>query len=298
MELSIVIVNWNVKALLEKALLAVQKYPPNAPYEVFVVDNASADGSIDMVREKFPGVTAIASPVNLGFAEGNNVALKLVKGKYVLLLNPDTEVGPGALQAYIDFFQEHPKAGAVGVKLLNTDGTLQRSCKSFPSWRTLLWSAFFLDVLFPKSPIFGEYEMTYWAHDTERQVDQPMGAALCVRKEVMDTIGLMDKIFFMYFDEVDWCYRIKKAGYEIWFTPRASITHHWGKSTSQAQLNMNRAWHKSFLLYLKKHSTLPQPLIPIFFFALVWLKLAFVLAILFSLGSLIIAITRLIVWRS
>jgi GT2 family glycosyltransferase len=288
MELSIIIVNWNVKPLLEKALLAIQKYPPSAAYEVLVVDNASADGSIEMVRDKFPGVTAIANQRNLGFAGGNNVALKLARGNIILLLNPDTEVQAGALQTYIDFFKNHTHAGAVGVKLLNSDGSLQRSCKSFPSWRTLLWSALFLDVLFPKSKLFGEYEMTYWDQDNERLVDQPMGAALGVRKEVVDKIGLMDEQFYMYFDEVDWCYRIKKAGYEIWFTPIASIIHHWGKSTGQAQLNMNWHWYQSLYRYLSKNSRLPKFLTAVLFFILIVLKILVVAMVLGMLISVIV----------
>ncbi|MFC1517244.1 glycosyltransferase family 2 protein, partial [Candidatus Margulisiibacteriota bacterium] len=217
MELSIIIVNWNVKELLKKCLLSIKQNPPQKEYEVFIVDNASEDGSAEMIRGDFPEFKLIASDKNLGFAGGNNLALKEANGKYILLLNPDTEVLQGSFSAYLDFFKTHPKAGAMGIKLLNSDGSLQPSCKSFPSWRTLLWSSLFLDVLFKKSKLFGEYEMSYWQHDNERVVDQPMGAALAVRKDVVNEIGLMDGRFYMYFDEVDWCYRIKKAGYEIWF---------------------------------------------------------------------------------
>ncbi len=292
MELSIIIVNWNVRDLLEKALQAIAKYPPKVEYEVFVVDNASQDKSAELVRAKFPQVKLIASEKNLGFAGGNNLGLQKATGEYLLLLNPDTEVKEGALQAYIDFFKHHPHAGAVGVRLLNSDGSLQRSCKSFPSWRTLFWSAFFLDTLFPRSKLFGEYEMGYFEHDHERLVDQPMGAALGVRKAVVGKIGLMDEQFYMYFDEVDWCKRIKKAGYEIWFSPLASITHHWGKSTSQAQLNMNWQWYKSLYRYFRKHSKLPAFLVSVLFFVLIGMKFIVALSILSLLISIPVVLLR------
>ncbi|MBU0580817.1 MAG: glycosyltransferase family 2 protein [Candidatus Margulisbacteria bacterium] len=296
-ELSIIIVNWNVKDLLEKCLDSIAVNPPQCNYEVFVVDNASADGSVNMIQKKFSDVKLIASDKNLGFAGGNNLALKKAQGQYLLLLNPDTEVLPGALQTYLDFFKDHPKAGAMGVKLVNFDLSLQPSCKSFPSWRTLFWSTFFLDVLFPKSQIFGEYEMTHWDHNDEREVDQPMGAALAVRREVVEKVGLMDEQFYMYFDEVDWCYRIKKAGYEIWFTPKASIIHHWGKSTAQARLNMNKHWYRSLYRFLKKHAPLPAFIVWTLLVFLILMKIVFAISIFFILAFMLIYIIRFVLGR-
>jgi GT2 family glycosyltransferase len=278
-ELSIVIVNWKVRELLKKSLNSILCYPPQGTYEVFVVDNASNDGSVEMVKKEFPWVELIASKVNLGFAAGNNLALEKVQGDVVLLLNPDTEVLAGALQTYLDFFKTHEKAGAMGVKLLNSDRTLQPSCKGFPSFWTLLWNAFYLDIIFSRARLFGSYEMKYFKYDKSRQVDQPMGAALAVRKGVLADIGLMDENYFMFFDEVDWCYRIKKRGYEIWFTPEASIIHHWAQSTSQALLNMNFEWHKSFLYFLQKHSKMPLFLTSILFFAVLLIKVLVTLLI-------------------
>lgn len=278
MDLSIIIVNWNVCALLRQTLLSIYKYPPRkSTFEVIVVDNNSQDESVKMLQAEFPQVITIASPKNVGFAAGNNLGLKIAKGKVLLCLNPDTEILPDALDFIPKTFAADPKLGAMGVKLLNPDHTLQPSCKSFPDLDTILWNATSLDTISPNSKIFGKYNMTWFKHDQEIEVDQPMGAALAVRREVMDQVGMFDERYFMYFDEVDWCYRIKQAGWKIKFFPQVSIIHHWAQSTKQALFKMNKQWYISFYKYLRKNRKYPSWLVIFFLSAMVWFKIVFIL---------------------
>ncbi|MFC1595769.1 glycosyltransferase family 2 protein [Candidatus Margulisiibacteriota bacterium] len=253
MKLSIIIVSWKVKDLLRNCLRSLEEEQTAVDFETWVVDNNSGDGTVEMVRKEFPKVKLIASKDNNGFARGNNIALERVGSEYVLLLNPDTEVLPGALANMLKFMDEHPQAGAVGPKLLNPDQTLQPSCKAFPTISTLIFNSLLLDVIFPKSKIFNRYEMSRWSHDEVREVDQPMGAALMVRKSVIDKIGFMDERFYMFFDEVDWCYRIKKEDYKIFFTPEPQIIHHGGQSIKSAEMRMSYHWHRSLKYFFLKH---------------------------------------------
>ena len=255
MRLSIIIVSWKVKDLLQKCLVSLQAERRALDFEVWVVDNHSQDGTVEMVQAEFSWVKLIASQDNNGFAKGNNLAIQQIvsSSDYIFLLNPDTEVKPGALHTLVQFMDDHPEAGAVGPKLLNPDGSLQPSCKSFPTVSTLVFNSLFLDVLFSKSKIFGRYEMSWWLHDDIREVDQPMGAALLVRQAVIDQIGLMDEQFYMFFDEVDWCYRIKQAGYSVYFTPEAEIIHHGGQSIKSAEMRMSVHWHRSLKRFFQKH---------------------------------------------
>lgn len=256
--LSIVIVSFKVKSFLHDCLKSIEHYPPNVTFDVFVVDNHSQDGTVDMVKKEFSWVKLIASQKNLGFAKGNNIALDHVEGEFVLLLNPDTEVLPHTLSTLVKTFRAYPHAGAMGPRLLNPDGSLQPSCKQFPRLRSLIFNHLFLDTLFPKHSVMGAYEMNGWSHDQFREVDQPMGAALIVRKKVIDEIGFMDERFYMFFDEVDWCYRIKQAGYKIYFTPATQIIHHGGQSIRQAEMRMSYYWHKSLKQFFAKHYHIPE----------------------------------------
>src|SRR5262249_53422120 len=159
-------------------------------------------------------------------------------------LNPDTEVQPEAIRYLLDFLADHPKVGIVAPKLLNSDGTVQRSCRQFPTFLGMLYELLGLSRLFPDNPRFREYKMLDWDHDDERQVDQPEGACLLLRREVIEQVGLLDEGFFMLFEEVDWCYRIKQAGWEIWFTPGAQVVHHYGQSIKQVKTRMILSSHR------------------------------------------------------
>ena len=256
-DLSISIVSWNVKALLEKCLESIFREKGELNIEVIVVDNNSADGSADLIKGRFPEVRLIENKSNLGYAAANNQAIKLSKGKYVLLLNPDTEIRPDAFQKMIDFMGKHADAGALGPKLLNKDGSIQPSCMSFPTLKTALFNALFLDALFPKSKLFGKYLMSWWDHNDTKEVDQPMGAALLIRKDVIDRIGLMDEHNIFWFDEVDYCFEIKKAGFKIYFFPGAEIIHYKGESFKQWKslvqvLRTTLIWRASRNYFFKK----------------------------------------------
>ncbi len=293
MDLSIVIVNWNVEKLLQATLTSVYKNPPRKhSFEVIVIDNASADNSVQMAEEEFPQACLIKSTKNLGFGAGNNLGIKIAQGNIILCLNPDTEVPPGTLDFIVEKFTEDKKLGALGVKLLNPDGTLQSSCKSFPDLDTILWNALALDTAFPKSRIFGKYNMSWFEHNTETEVDQPMGAALAVRRKTIDEIGMFDEQYFMYFEEVDWCYRIKQAGWKIKFFPQATITHHWAQSTKQALFKMNRSWYNSFYKYLRKNKRYPGLVIIFFLSSMIWLKLLLVLLLFIGIIKLLSAIWK------
>jgi GT2 family glycosyltransferase len=262
MLLSIIIVSWNTRELLDACLASVSRELTESlggidKAQVFVVDNASADNSAAMVAEKYPWVKLIANGDNRGFAAANNQAFALSQGDFVLMLNPDTEVKSGALKTLIEFFDSHPRAAVVAPQLLNTDGSIQRSCRQFPTFVGMLYELIGLSRLFPASSPrgikFREYKMLDWNHDDERQVDQPEGACLMIKRSVLEQVGTLDEGFFMLFEEVDWCYRVKKAGYEIWFTPRAQVVHHYGQSIKQVKVAMILSSHRGLYRFWHKH---------------------------------------------
>jgi len=222
-------------------------------HELFVIDNASADGSADMVRQKYPQVKLIDNKENRGFAKANNQALKQVTGQYILLLNPDTEILPGALAVLIDFLDNHPQAGVIAPQLINSDGSVQLSCRDFPSFIGMFAELTGLSRLMPPGSKLRSYKMLDWQHDSEREVDQPEGACLLIRKELFDKIGFFDEGYFMLFEEVDWLYSAKKAGWQIWFTPQAQVVHHMGQAIKQVKAKMILFSHKGMYRYWYKH---------------------------------------------
>lgn len=260
LDLTVVVVSWNTRDLLDRSLETLKEdleRSSNLETEVYVVDNDSKDGSAAMVAEKHGWATLIANDDNLGFAKANNQVLRQAKGRYVLLLNPDTEVEPGALKTLIEFLEAHPKAGIVAPQLLNSDGSIQRSCRQFPTFTGMLFELIGLSKLFPKGSKMGTtfraYKMLDWEHDDEREVDQPEGACLLLRREVLEEVGLLDEGYFMLFEEVDWCYRIKKAGWQIWFTPKARVMHHYGQSIKQVKARMILSSHRGLYRFWRKH---------------------------------------------
>jgi GT2 family glycosyltransferase len=259
MKLSIVIVSWNTRELLRTCLNTVRAEMDDASNllandtEVFLVDNDSKDASAQMVADDFPWVRLIANKDNLGFAKANNQAINICTGRLILLLNPDTEVKPGALKTLIDFLDAHPKAGIVAPQLINTDGSVQRSCRAFPTFNGMVYELMGLSKIFPDQPRFREYKMLDWNHDDEREVDQPEGACLMLKREVIEQVGTLDEGFWMLFEEVDWCYRIKQQGWQIWFTPRAKVVHHYGQSIKQVKAKMILSSHRGLYRFWKKH---------------------------------------------
>lgn len=254
MKLSIAIVNWNVSDLLEKCLSSIFKYPPNADFETIVVDNASSDNSVEMVRNRFPKVRLLENKKNMGFSAGNNRAVQESSGEFILILNPDTEITKGSLDDLINFLETHPEAGIVAPKIINPDGSLQKSCMGFPTLGAMAMRQLFLELLWPGNPFTRTYLMSDFKYDRIREVDQPMGACLLVRRELFDEVGLFDEKSFMFFDEVDLCYRAKVHGWLIFFTPQPRIIHHGGSSIKKwGVFNLGRHWTRSRNHYFGKY---------------------------------------------
>jgi GT2 family glycosyltransferase len=253
LDISVVVVSWNTRDLLDRCLTALREDLKGIDAEVFVVDNHSADGSAVMVSEKHPWAHLIANMDNLGFAAANNQAIERASGKFILLLNPDTEVRPGCIQTLLTFMESHPRAGIVAPQLLNSDGSIQRSCREFPTFLNMSYELLGLSRMFPEKETFRRYKMLDFNHDVECEVDQPEGACLLVRREVIDNVGKLDEGYFMLFEEVDWCYRIKHANWQIWFTPSAQVVHHFGQSIKQVKAKMIVSSHKGMYRFWHKH---------------------------------------------
>jgi GT2 family glycosyltransferase/lipopolysaccharide/colanic/teichoic acid biosynthesis glycosyltransferase len=253
-QLSIIIVNYNVREFLHHALVSLQKAMKGIRAEIIVVDNASDDGSIEMVKRRFPKVHLIANDSNLGFAKANNLGLKQARGKYILLINPDTLVQENTLQVMIRFFDENPDVGLAGCKILNPDGTFQLACRrSFPA----PWAAFTkmigLSALFPGSRLFGRYNLTYLSPDETYEIDAVSGSFMMVRREAYDEVGGLDEDFFMYGEDLDWCYRIQRAGWKNYYVHSTQIIHYKGESTKRSSLNEIRTFYQAMHLFVQKH---------------------------------------------
>lgn len=231
-DVSIIIVNWNTKELLSNCLCSIIDRTEDLKYEIIVVDNASTDGSSEMIRDRFPFVNLIESKKNLGFANGNNSALAEVHGKYVLYLNPDTELKTNAIYGTANFLDTHLEYGAAGCKILNPDGSIQFTCaRTFPSpFRQFCFLAM-LNRLFPKSRFFSTVEMTYWDHSNSREIDCLSGAFMMVRKTLVDELHGFDEHLFMYAEDVDLCFRIKCNKKKIYYLGTEEIYHFEGAGT-------------------------------------------------------------------
>lgn len=233
MDVSVIVVNWNTRELLRHCLDSVREASVALKIETIVIDNASHDGSAESVRRHFPEVTLIENGENLGFSAANNQGLARAGGRYVLLLNSDAVLKPGALEEVVAWAEANPQAGMVGCRVLNTDGSLQVSCMRFPDFQGLLTSALFLPRLLPKWGFLGYEDLTWWDHRDEREVDVLKGCFILARSAAIRQIGMLDESFWLYGEETDWCQRMKQAGWSIHFTPRAEIIHHGGASTNQ-----------------------------------------------------------------
>lgn len=252
MKLSILIASWNVKECLLDCLRSIQANPPQDEFEVLVVDNGSHDGTAQAVRRSFPDVTLVANADNRGFAVANNQALAQSSGRYLLLLNPDTIVHPDALDTLIRFMDENDDVGACGPKLLNEDGTVQPSIRGFPTFRAGLYQYRPIKSLAFFRKDFERWLMEDFRYDRLADVDQPMGAALMVRRSVVPQVGALDESFFMFYEEVDWCYRIKQAGWRITFVPDATITHLGARSAEQLPIERRLMYFSGLLCYLSQ----------------------------------------------
>lgn len=255
-DVSIIIVNWNTRDLLRNCLRSIITQT-TVPHEIIVVDNASHDGSADMVRAEFPDTTLIANSENSGFAAANNQGLRIARGRTVLLLNPDTLILEGAIDRMLGWLDRHPGVGCVGCQVLEGPGVIQRTCFADSTLLNFVIVEFGLMRLSRWIPFFGRSWYTDWDRQSERKVDVVSGMFMLVPRTVVDKVGLLDEAFFVYGEESDWCRRIRKAGYTCVFSPEAQIIHLDGgsKSTSQIRSRMYVQMHKSHLVYTRKHSS-------------------------------------------
>jgi GT2 family glycosyltransferase len=251
--LSIVIVNWNTRDHLLGALESIYSAPPAFPFEVIVVDNASHDGSAEAVAGQRPQVELIANRENAGYAQGNNQAMQLACGAYVLLLNPDVTLPAGALDRAVAFMEERTDAGALGVLQRFPNGEIQRSLRGFPTPQAVLWELIGLSRLFPGSRFFSAYRMNWFHYDRVAEVDQPMGTFLLIRRKALDAVGPLDEAFPIFFNEVDWLLRSRRAGWKTYFTPDVEIVHYGGASTEQVSREMAWESRRGLLRFYKKH---------------------------------------------
>jgi GT2 family glycosyltransferase len=247
---AVVIVNYNSSQHLRGCLATVHEEVPN---EVVVVDNASTDGSAKMVRDCYPATTLYCNANNVGYGTAVNQAMARCTSKYVLVLNSDTLLQSGALEALADYLDSHPRAAIVGPRLLDNDGTLQPSCFPFPTPFSTLVGNTTLNDLFNNVPILRSHYLPAWPHNAERLVPWVKGAALAIRREAFESVGGFDESFFMYFEETDLCFRLRHAGWQVWFAPITSVIHAGGASTSQFRTDMAVQFFTSLRQFYQRH---------------------------------------------
>ncbi len=269
-DLALVILNYNTRDLLRECLKSVYANTGLA-FDVCVVDNASTDGSLEMVRAEFPQVHAVASPHNGGFSFGNNLGLRHYgfdgsrpaeeRPRYAALLNPDTIVPEGALAGLVRFMDEHPDAGVCGPRLVLLDGQLDLACRrAFPTPEVAFYRLSGLSQLFPRSPRFGRYNMTYLDEHETAEVDSVVGACMVVRREAIRQAGLMDETFFMYGEDIDWAKRIKECGWKVYYYPGV-IIHHMKRASSRHSRKAQVEFYRSMAIFYRKHYQADTPLL-------------------------------------
>lgn len=254
MQLSIIIVNYNVKHFLEQCLFSVQAALVDIQAEVIVIDNNSSDSSLSYLAPKFKNIRFISNTNNIGFAKACNQGVVLASGKYILFLNPDTIVPEDCFKQCLSFFESHPDAGALGVKMLDGSGKfLKESKRAFPSPTTSLFKLFGLSKLFPHSAIFSKYHLGHLDENKSNEVDVLAGAFMMIKKEVLDKLGCFDEGFFMYGEDVDLSYRIQKAGYKNYYFAGTSIIHFKGESTKKGSMNYVKMFYNAMSIFVRKH---------------------------------------------
>lgn len=252
-DISIIIVSWNAKQYLVDCLKSIAQNQNGFLQEIIVVDNASTDGSAEILEKEYPDVKLIRNHENLGFAKANNIGIKASDGKYLALVNSDIIVLGDCIGKMIQFMERNPSVGMAGPRILNPDGSLQVSCRHFPSVWNNVCQVFGLNYVFPKSAFFSEPKMKYWPHDVERKVDVLSGCFWMIRREALGQVGLLDENFFFYGEDIDWCRRFNNAGWDIMFYPNAEAIHFGGASSSNAPIRFYLELQKADLQYWKKH---------------------------------------------
>lgn len=254
MKLSVIIVNYNVKYFLEQALLAAQKACADLETELLVVDNASSDGSVEMVRAQFPDVRLIANQDNVGFSKANNQAIRACTGAYVLLLNPDTVVAEDTFTKVLAFMDAHPKAGGLGIRMLDGAGSfLKESKRGLPTPKVAFYKMFGLSSLFKQSKKYGQYHLGFLSEHENHEVDILAGAFMLMRRSVLNEVGLLDEKYFMYGEDIDLSYRIKLAGYQNWYFAESAIIHYKGESTKKDSVNYVRVFYQAMAIFARQY---------------------------------------------
>ncbi|MDZ7268072.1 MAG: glycosyltransferase family 2 protein [candidate division KSB1 bacterium] len=253
-DLSIIIVTHNSANDIDKCLRSLQQYCTGVRSEIIVFDNASTDATCEVIASRFAHVRLIRHAENVGFARANNLAVSQAHGRHLLFLNPDTWVDADLATALVRFLDSHEQAGGCAPRVLNPDGSLQRgSVRAFPTLTTLLYDQLGLSRLWPRSPRFGHYLMTWWDHQQQREVEQPMGACLAVRREAFTAVAGFDEGYFMYFEDVELCRALHNTGWKIFFLPEARVFHVGGQSTSPVAVSNFPQFYRSMYRYFRRH---------------------------------------------
>ncbi|MGE5329783.1 MAG: glycosyltransferase family 2 protein [Deltaproteobacteria bacterium] len=287
MDLSIIIVNFKSKDFTEACVKSIYQNTKNISFEVIVVDNNSGDGCIEMLSEKFPQVIGYENKENAGFSKGNNIGMKLAKGRYLLLLNPDTIVFESTLDKMVEYMDKHSDVGVSGCRVENPDGTLQRACRrSVPTPKIAFFQLSGLGKLFPKSKILAKYNLSYIDENQETEVDAVSGAFLTFRREVYEQIGGLDEDYFMYAEDIDFCFRAKQKGWKIMYYPDTRITHFKGQSSKHMSMKATKAFYDSMAIFFNKnYSKKTNPILKFFVYFGIWLlKQAAILKVLIRDG--------------
>jgi N-acetylglucosaminyl-diphospho-decaprenol L-rhamnosyltransferase len=248
LEVSVVIVSYNSRSVLGPCLDSLKKQNAFDDTEVIVVDNASSDGTPTMVRERYPWVTLIAGRKNVGFSRGVNIGIREARGDFFLILNPDTVVQPDSIGKLLDFMKRTPSAGIVGPKLVYGDGTLQYSCRRFYTWKVLVLRRTVLGKIFKNSAAVADHMMLDFDHASTREVDWILGACLLVRRQAVESVGLLDERFFLYFEDVDWCYRMKQKGWGVFYHAESVVVHNYARESAQSVINRSFVAHLASLV--------------------------------------------------
>ncbi|MBP2242344.1 GT2 family glycosyltransferase [Cytobacillus eiseniae] len=277
MDVSIIIVNYNTKKLTLDCIRSIYDSYSYSSIEIFLVDNNSTDGSLAAIKDKYKDIIIIANSENVGFSKANNQAINLSKGRYILLLNSDTIVKNGTIDVISRFMDENKEVGATGCKVLLPDGHLDQAChRGFPTPASSFYYLVGLDKRFPNKPRYNGYHLSHLNLDEVHEVDCLVGAFMMVRRETIEQVGLLDEMYFMYGEDIDWCYRIKQAGWKIYYNPKTEIIHYKGASSRKKPYKIVYEFHRAMYLFHKRHFAKKYPFfVNLAVYAGITLKLSF-----------------------
>ena len=250
---TVIIVSWNARYYLDKCLASIYTHTGANNRQIIVVDNASVDGSPELVRESYPSVNLICLESNLGFAKANNIGIRESRGKYLFLINSDVEVKSDFIVPLQDFMERSPDIGLLGPRMVNADGNLQRSCMGFPTLWNMFCRSFALDTIFPNSTLFCGHLMTHWDHASARDVEVVNGCFWVVRTDALRDVGPLDEDYFFYGEDMDWCKRFHDKGWRVFYYPAVEAIHYGGASAVNAPVKYHVELHRANMQYYRKH---------------------------------------------